>query len=213
MRVGLFGGTFDPVHLGHVHAGLAVHRHLRLQQLRMILSARPGHRNQPETTNQQRWEMLQLACADHPELEPDDSELRRPGKSYAIDTVRHFRQVQTDSQLCWITGLDSYLTLPTWQSWQDLINYCHIVVVHRPGHAREDNAKGQQTLMAFEQRFRAQSIGDEPAGSVVFLELPMLNIAASQIRSSSGGNEMTDYLHPRVASYIKERNLYPTQEG
>ena len=91
MRIGLYGGTFDPVHLGHVHAALAVQEALQLDHVRMVLSARPGHREQPNTANVHRWEMLKLACDEHPTLRADDSEIQRPGVSYAIDTLRQIR--------------------------------------------------------------------------------------------------------------------------
>ena len=116
MRIGLYGGTFDPVHLGHIHAALAVKHDLQLDHVRMVLSARPGHRDQPNTANTHRWKMLKLACDEHSALVADDTELQRPGYSYAIDTLQHFRARYPREQLCWIMGMDSYLTLPTWRN-------------------------------------------------------------------------------------------------
>ena len=84
MRIGLYGGTFDPVHLGHIHAALAVKHDLQLDHVRMVLSARPGHRDQPNTANTHRWKMLKLACDEHSALVADDTELERPGCSYAV---------------------------------------------------------------------------------------------------------------------------------
>ena len=78
MRLGLYGGTFDPVHQGHIHAALSSYQYLSLSEVRMILAARPDHRDQPDTPNVHRWEMLKLACADHPELEADATEVERP---------------------------------------------------------------------------------------------------------------------------------------
>ena len=106
MRIGLYGGTFDPVHLGHTHAALAVKHDLQLDHVRMVLYPRPGHRDQPHTANTHRWKMLKLACDGHSALVADDTELQRPGCSYAIDTLQHFRAQYPRSQLCWIMGME-----------------------------------------------------------------------------------------------------------
>ena len=207
MRIGLYGGTFDPVHLGHVHAALAVHQHLSLDRVHMILSARPSHRQQPLTTNAQRWEMLQLACSPHDALVADDTELRREGKSYAVETLRQFRKQYADDQLCWIMGMDSYLTLPTWHDWQGLVDFAHLVVVQRPGqHSAMD-----KELESFQQHFQADSLGTSRAGSIVLLSIPMLDISATQVRClvQSGGSAKA-LLADGVSTYINRNNLYPT---
>ena len=214
MKIGLYGGTFDPVHLGHIHAALSVREHLQLDEVRMILSARPGHRLQPQTANNHRWKMLELGCVEHSGLVIDDTELQRSGKSYAIDTVKKFRQQYGDTQLCWILGMDSYITLPSWQDWCSLIHYCHIVVVQRPGEVSAETAVGSGPLAAFEQQFRAETIGDQPAGRMVFLELPMLSISASRVRSAlAEGTSIADLVSPRVHAYLEQHSLYPTREG
>lgn len=211
MRIGLYGGTFDPVHLGHLHAAQSVQQHLDLDRVHMILSARPSHRDQPQTSNEHRWQMLQLACAEHETLRADAIELRRCGKSYAIDTLRAFRQQNHDAQLCWILGMDSYRTLPTWQNWRELLHYGHLIVVDRPESGRADI---DRVLNELEQRHRAESIGRAPAGRIVFLSLPMKAISASQIRRRRHAGESDKaLLDPRVWSYINQHQLYLTQEG
>jgi len=212
VRIGLYGGTFDPVHLGHIHAAQCVQQRLNLDRVHMILSARPSHRDQPQTPNDHRWKMLQLACAEHEKLQADDSELRRPGKSYAVDTLRAFRQQNPDAQLCWILGMDSYRTLPTWQNWRELLQYGHLVVVHRPGPIAESDT--DPVLNAFEQRHRAESIDGALAGKIAFLSLPMMAVSASQIRCRrSAGESDQALLDPLVWSYINQHQLYLTQEG
>lgn len=210
MRIGLYGGTFDPVHLGHVNAAASVRDHLDLDRVQMILSARPGHRDQPETQNQHRWQMLQMVCAEHEGLVADDSELRRPGKSYAIDTLRQVREQWPDAQLCWILGMDSYQTLPTWEKWRELLNYCHLVVVQRPEYYGDTNSE----LMDLERDHQSESIGSAQAGCIVFLRLPMQNISSSQVRGyRHNGRSAETLLDHRVWSYIKQHDLYPPQEG
>lgn len=212
MRIGLYGGTFDPVHLGHIHAALSVQRHLNLDRVHMILSARPSHRDQPQTSNDHRWEMLQLACAEHENLLADETELRRSGKSYAVDTLRVFREQNPDAQLCWILGMDSYRTLPTWHNWHELLQYGHLIVVERPEPHGE--ADSDHVLKGLEHRHQAESIGCAPAGRIVFLSLPMKAVSASQIRwRRSAGDSDKALLDPRVWSYINQHQLYLTQEG
>ena len=207
MRIGLYGGTFDPVHLGHVHAASAVQEALQLDQVRMVLAARPEHREQPKTTNAHRWRMLKLTCDAYPALIADDSEIQRPGPSYAIDTLQQFRTAYPQAQLCWIMGMDSYFTLPTWQDWQGLVDFAHLIVVQRPG---------QQTSMArdlesFQQRFHANSLDDSRAGSIVFLSIPMLDISATQVRCLvQSGSSAKALLADDVWAYINRNNLYPT---
>ena len=205
MRIGLYGGTFDPVHLGHVHAALAVQEALQLDRVHMVLSARPGHREQPNTANVHRWEMLKLACDEHPTLSADDSEIKRPGFSYAIDTLRQFRANYPQGQLCWIMGMDSYLTLPTWHDWQRLVDFAHLIVVQRPGQ----QAAMDRELESFQQRFYADSLGTSRAGNIVSLSIPMLDISATQVRCLvQSGSSAKALLADGVWTYIDRNNLY-----
>ena len=210
MRIGLYGGTFDPVHLGHIHAALAVKHDLQLDHVRMVLSARPGHRDQPNTANTHRWKMLKLACDEHSALVADDTELQRPGCSYAIDTLQHFRARYPRSQLCWIMGMDSYLTLPTWRNWQTLVKFAHLIVVQRPG---QPTAVDQQ-LASFQHRLQAGSLDTSRAGSIVFLPIPMLDISATQVRCLAQSEESPEaLLSASVWTYINRNHLYLTKEG
>ena len=171
-----------------------------------ILSARPSHRDQPQTPNDHRWKMLQLACAEH------GSCSRRyragsPGKSYAVDTMREFRQANPGAQLCWILGMDSYRTLPTWQNWRELLQYGHLVVVQRPESSPEPD--GDQVLNEFEQRYRTESIDRALAGNILFLTLPMKAVSASQIRCRRRAGESDKaLLDTLVWSYINQHQLY-----
>jgi nicotinate-nucleotide adenylyltransferase len=209
MRLGLYGGTFDPVHQGHIHAALSSYRYLSLGEVRMILAARPDHRDQPDTANAHRWEMLRLACADHPELEADATEVERPGKSYAIDTLSSFRRRYPKAQLCWILGMDSYATLPSWHCWQDLLKFGHLAVLERPGH----KVSVGPALKEFERAHRAQSLGESRAGRIVFVPTSMLTVSASQIRcqrkAGAAPEHLLDY---KVWSYINQHQLYVGQE-
>ena len=129
MLVGLYGGTFDPVHVGHTHAALAVKDALQLEQVRMVLAARPGHRGAPHSEAGHRWAMLCLACEQHAGLVADNTELLRAGHSYTVATVAAVRAADPTAVPCWILGQDAFATLPTWHRWRELLNYCNLVVV------------------------------------------------------------------------------------
>lgn len=209
MRLGLYGGTFDPVHQGHIHAARSAYQYLALDEVRMILAARPDHRDQPDTANVHRWEMLSLACADYPELKADATEVDRPGKSYAVDTLRSFRQRYPSAQLCWILGMDSYATLPSWHRWRDLVTFGHLVVLERPGHS----IAVEPVLKEFESAYRNQSLEDAEAGRIVFVPTSMLEISASFIRCQrKTGAEPAHLLDHKVWSYINQHQLYAGQE-
>jgi nicotinate-nucleotide adenylyltransferase len=209
MRLGLYGGTFDPVHQGHIHAALSSYQYLSLSEVRMILAARPDHRDQPDTPNVHRWEMLKLACADHPELEADATEVKRPGKSYAIDTLSSFRRRYPQAQLCWILGMDSYATLPSWHCWRDLLTFGHLAVLERPGHT----VSVEPALEEFERAHRAQSLGEGLAGRIVFVPTSMLTVSASQIRCQRKAGAAPEHLlDHKVWSYINQHQLYVGQE-
>ena len=216
MLVGLYGGTFDPVHLGHIHAALVAKQELCLSQVRMVLAARPGHRVEPHASSQHRWEMLRLACAEHGGLIPDAVELQRKGMSYTIDTVEALH-VAGDIP-CWILGQDAFATLPAWHRWQALMNFCNLVVVSRPGDVREEPREVKRLCDAHEvHRFASDAVGQ-----VYRLRAPMLEISATQVRAllcsrqdeKLTANEATqDLLADPVCTYITQYQLYQTTEN
>lgn len=200
-RLGLLGGTFDPIHCGHIHAARVAQRELDLDQVHMIVAARPGHRHPPEATPEQRLAMLELACAREQHLIADPIELNRPGKSYAADTVACIKGQYPDAELFWILGEDAYDTLTEWHRWAQLISLCHMIVLRRPGYS-----------------------GCEPAALTALREAPdhtqiaklseaMLDLSATQIRDALRlGRAVDHWLNPAVAAYIDEQKLYVNQE-
>jgi len=133
--VGIFGGTFDPVHQGHVHALDLLCQTLSFKRIHWILSARPPHKDQVSASIEQRFEMLQLALAGKKVYFPDDSEIVRQEKSYTVDTVELFREKYPKTNLVVIIGSDSLLNLPSWHRYKELIEQVNWVVMHRPGYS------------------------------------------------------------------------------
>jgi nicotinate-nucleotide adenylyltransferase len=210
MLVGLYGGTFDPVHLGHIHAACEVKKKLGLAEVRMVLAARPGHRGNPESDVQHRWAMLQLACERYPGLVADDVELRRSGKSYTVATVAQVRAADAENIPCWILGQDAFATLPIWHRWQELLDYCNLLVVTRPGDVRVEPQQVQQLCAKHETRcFDSTRIGQ-----IWRLELPMKEMSATQIRAKlADGEAVEDLLAAPVYTYITQNRLYQHTEN
>ncbi len=135
-RIGIFGGTFDPVHNGHLRTALEVAELLAFDELRLVPASVPPHRGAPLATAAERLRMLQLAADAHPGFVVDDRELVRGGASYTIDTLRSLRaELGETVRLCLIVGMDAFAAIDTWKEWRALGDHAHIVVVQRPGAA------------------------------------------------------------------------------
>lgn len=210
MLVGLYGGTFDPVHLGHTHAALQVQQALNLGEVRMVLAARPGHRGAPAENTRHRWRMLCLACDQHECLVADDTELHRAGTSYTIDTVAAVRGDQQDVVPCWILGQDAFATLPVWYRWQSLLDFCNLIVVERPGDTRDEPVEVQSLCHDHE----VQAFDQTRIGQILRLNIPMKEISATQIRSNIAAGEAVEHLlAPPVYAYIRQHRLYVNTEN
>ncbi len=205
----LFGGTFDPVHLGHTHAAAAVCDALGLSEIRLVLSARPSHREPTGASLPQRWEMLCLACEEDVRFVADDREVRRAGPSYTVETLRAARAADADGPLFWVIGSDALVELPSWYRWREVLQLCTLIVLRRPGF---DAVYPPAVARLLEGRASA----DEPSlprGQIYFVAGEMRQVSASDIRRAlgSGGPEAARAAHllnPQVATYITQHGLY-----
>ena len=213
----LFGGTFDPVHLGHLHAARVVCDALALSEVRLLLSARPGHRAEPQATVEQRWQMLRLACADDGRLSPDDTEIRRAARqgrpSYTVETLEELREQQPRAVLAWVIGSDAYRELMTWHRWREVLGLTNLVVLHRPGTPLQL----ADELDALTRERRLAQPPQQPSGGVLVLEATMRDVSSTTIRQAlaaagrqSSGHcaAVADLLPPAVYTYIIEHHLY-----
>ncbi|MCK9532655.1 MAG: nicotinate-nucleotide adenylyltransferase [Gammaproteobacteria bacterium] len=212
--VGLFGGTFDPVHFGHLRPALECLVALGLPELRLIPSAMPPHRAAPVASPEQRLAMLRLAAADQPGFVVDARELQRPGPSYTVDTLRELRAELGDARpLCLLLGTDAFLGLPSWHHWQALPELAHLVVMHRPGFPREALAEradeAVRALLAARQLASPTDLHGRPAGGIWLQPVTALDISATAIRASIGAGGSARYLLPdAVWRYIEQNGLY-----
>ena len=204
MLVGLYGGTFDPVHLGHLHAALSVKRSLKLAHMRMILAARPGHREAPKVSVEHRWNMLSAACAGT-HLCADDMEVVRHGRSYTIDTLEAYRHLHPQHLPCWVLGQDAFATLPSWHRWRELTNLCNLIVVERPGQLTPESAQVNEYCRQYER----PALVATKVGQIVRLRLKMKDISSTVVRSKiAAGEAWQQLLATPVSTYISQHRLY-----
>lgn len=200
-RVGLFGGTFDPIHIGHLISARAVAERLGLDQLILIPSAKPPHKHAEVVAEAaDRLEMVRLAIADEQAFELSDCEIRRAGPSYTIETVRHFRdRLGTEVELYWIIGADSLAELSIWRRITELAELCQIVTACRCGFESPD-------LSPLTGLLDPQQIKRLEAG---LLSTPLIDISATQIRRRVSERLSIRWLvPPAVAKYIEQHGLY-----
>ena len=206
--IGVFGGTFDPVHFGHLRPALEVMEKLGLAEVRMLPSARPPHRGQPHATAEHRLAMLKLALAGKSRLVADDCELQREGPSYMVDTLETLQQGFPSVPLALIIGQDAANGLDRWHDWRDLFELAHIVVMRRP-----ETQACYAAPLADEMNGRlvdsASCLHKQAAGCVLPLQITQLDISATTIRGMFASGRSPDYLTPpAVIEYIREHQLY-----
>ncbi len=217
---GLFGGTFNPIHLGHLHAAQAVRERFDLNGLIFIPSALPPHKTPAGVADaHDRMEMTRFAISEHPGFSVSDLELKRTGPSYTIDTLSHFKRVTPAGvQLYFILGIDAFLEIDTWKSYRDLFQQIPFIVMNRPGtgkvsgtetwriagdHLRAVVSEGYQFSVS-----RSCFVHDEKP-SVHIADVAPLAISSTRIRHHIRTDRPIESLVPEgVSNYIKKRGLY-----
>ncbi len=212
-RLGLFGGTFNPIHYGHLRAAEEVCEALALHRLWFIPAGHPPHKTTPAITPfEVRLEMSRLAVGDHPVMSVSDLEGRRPGRSYSIETLRQIRrEVGPAWELYFILGLDAILEIATWKDYKDLFTLSHFVVLDRPGYDRQ--RLGEVLLGEVHPLFRPlqrETGFQHPSGhNVVLQETTLMDISGTGIREMVRHGRSIRYLLPEaVREYIITHKLY-----
>lgn len=203
--IGIFGGTFDPIHLGHVRMVEEAKRLLALTEVRLIPCHQPPHRQRPQLSSQQRLHLLRLATSGIDDVVVDDRELNRQGPSYTIDTLESLRS-EYGNDVCFVLlmGADAYSALDRWHRWQDILQHAHIAVFLRPGFTLPN--KG--LLADLEAGSTKQALLNKPVGRVVFLSQEQADISATEIRKQLADGVVPHQLAPAVRDYIIEHQLY-----
>lgn len=209
-RVGILGGTFDPVHIGHLRSALEVAELMALDEVRLVPCARPPHRDTPSSTAEDRLAMVRCAVQDQQLLRVDARELERDKPSYTLDTLESLRQeLGPEPRLYLLLGWDAFCGLPNWHRWSELLDHCHILVLQRPD-ADSEAPEALRNLLA------ARSAADPlalsgPCGQIAFVWQTPLAVSATQIRHLLACGRSVRFLVPdAVLDYINAHGLYRT---
>jgi len=208
---GILGGTFDPVHLGHIALAEAALAQLPLGEVLWLPSGSPGHRAPPVANARDRLAMLRLATAGNPRFRIDDSELDRSEPTYTVHTLARLRVQMGNAQpLALLLGGDSFLSLPTWLRWRELFDLAHVAHVSRPGHVPGKGGPAPELSAEIARRSaRGEQLGASAAGRIASFDMPPLDISSSAIRLRLAAGQDTRHLLPAaVLVYIEAHHLY-----
>ncbi|MDW9401945.1 nicotinate-nucleotide adenylyltransferase [Pseudomonas soli] len=207
-RVGILGGTFDPVHIGHLRSALEVAEFMCLDELRLLPNARPPHRDTPLVAAQDRLAMVRGAVQGVERLSVDARELARDKPSYTIDTLESIRgELNAHDQLFLVLGWDAFCGLPSWHRWEELLQHCHILVLQRPD-ADVDPPDELRNLLAARSESDPTAMSG-PAGHISFVWQTPLAVSATQIRQLLASGKSVRFLVPdAVLAYIEAHDLY-----
>jgi nicotinate-nucleotide adenylyltransferase len=205
--IGIYGGTFDPVHFGHLRTALEVREIFRLDELRLVPCAQPPHRERPMAAAELRLQMLHIAIAGQAGFAVDDRELRRGGPSYMVDTLASIRAEAGATPLVLFIGADAFAGLERWYEWQRLFDYAHIVVMTRPGSVE----LMLTPFFAARHTDDKQCLKNRTSGYMLLQNVTQLEISATQIRKLLGEGRDPRFLLPdSVLAFIRDHHLYQT---
>lgn len=207
--IGIYGGTFDPVHYGHLRTALEVKEAAGLDEVRFVPCRLPPHRAAPEAAPERRLKMLEIALQDaEPAFSIDTRELDRPGPSYMVDTLASIRTEIGARPLCLIVGMDAFLGLPHWHRWRELFDLAHLIVMRRPGTA-PDSPGDLGPYLRERQIDQAGTLSRLPSGSICFVDVIQLDISATRIREIFKTGKSARYLIPEpLRRFILDERLY-----
>ena len=197
--IGIYGGSFDPIHLGHLRTATSLKTELQLDHLFLLPCCKPVHKDGLKYSSNDRLNMLNLALENFSTLEVDSREILRGGDSYMIDTLRELKQIYKDEPICLIIGMDSFQKIKTWKNWKEFSKLVHLVILQRQGSNLIDS-----TLDTFHTSKDSNQLKLESNGLLYFSNCPKINISSSDIRSRISANQNLDNLLPKsVINYLR----------
>jgi nicotinate-nucleotide adenylyltransferase len=206
--IGIFGGTFDPIHYGHLRTALELQQSLELEYVHFVPSAHPPLKTRPITDGKLRLRLVAAALEGEPQFVADARELEREGPSYTIDTLASFRSEFPRRPLCLLVGMDAFLGLPTWYRWDELLDFAHLVVAHRPGWRAPDSGFLGDLLRARRTQDPAE-LKASLAGRVHVQPVTQLEISSTDLRASIAAGLDPKFLMPEnVRRIILETECY-----
>ncbi|MBN2646345.1 MAG: nicotinate-nucleotide adenylyltransferase [Thiotrichales bacterium] len=202
--IGIYGGTFDPIHHGHLRAALEIAQQLDLQQVRFIPCAQPVHRAAPNVSAQQRCAMLELAIADQPKFVLDRIEIERDGPSYMVTTLQSLAEVFAEPGMVLLLGTDAFAQFCRWHEWRKILQLANLAVMHRPGEGL--NFIGEEAALFAQCRVARFT---QRSGQILDVAITQLDIRSTRIRQQIQHGIHPDYLTPpAVVQFIQQQGLY-----
>lgn len=214
--IGILGGTFDPIHNGHLRLAQEALEQCRMQQVRFIPNGTPPHRTPPVASAEARMDMVRTALHGHHEFSVDVREVYRTDPCYSVDTLTSLREeFGSEQPLCLLLGSDAFLNLHTWHEWRRVFDLAHIVVMQRPGRPLGNAMETADDALKEEYRARLapapRRLHESASGAIVALDMPLLDISATDIRRRCAEHKNIRYLTPDgVAHYIYSQKTYTT---
>ena len=197
--IGIYGGSFDPIHLGHLKTATTLKTELQLDHLFLLPCCEPVHKDGLKYPSNDRLKMLNLALEKFSTLEIDSREILRGGGSYMIDTLHELKQIYRDEPICLIIGMDSFLKIKTWKDWQEFSKLVHLVILQRQGFNIINSS-----LDSFHNTKEVNELRLESNGLLYFSNCPKINISSSDIRDRIAANQNLDDLLPKsVINYLR----------
>ena len=198
--IGIYGGSFDPVHLGHLQTATSIKNELNIARLFMLPCFEPVHKNSLNYTSKQRLQMLDLAIKEFNSLEIDTREILRGGNSFMIDTLLDLKESFKNESICLIIGMDSFIKFKTWKNWDEFSKLIHLVVLPRNGDQPVSN-----TLTTFETVKNIDRLKSNSSGHLYFSNSQMIDISSSAIRGKIAANQNLDNLLPiSIINFLKK---------
>ncbi|OUR88589.1 nicotinate (nicotinamide) nucleotide adenylyltransferase [Gammaproteobacteria bacterium 42_54_T18] len=211
--IGLMGGTFDPIHLGHLRLAWEASALLGLTQMEIMPCHLPPHRDTPSSDAAHRIKMARLACAETSNFHVNDWEIEKHSESYTVETLQYLRdQTSSETPLIFVMGMDAFRLFCRWHRWQDILNLCHLWVAHRPGSQPPETHSDEYALLEKNRAEHPHDLLSSAAGSIHVHNTTALDISATQLREDiQQGFEPRFLLPDTVWHYIKLHQLYGWQ--
>ncbi|WP_434931312.1 nicotinate-nucleotide adenylyltransferase [Shewanella sp. HL-SH5] len=215
MRIGILGGTFDPIHLGHIRPALEVKQQLHLDKVWLMPNHIPPHKQSTNVSSKHRLAMVEDVCQQFSDLEVCDIEINRDSPSYTVVSLQNLQHTYPQHQFYFIMGMDSFLHLPSWHLWQTLFNHCHIVLCQRPGWQLDTCNSMQQVLdsksinhVDYVQQLTSHQT-PPTHGAVIPVAIALQNISSTDVRHKLHNNQpVNELIMPSTLSYIQQHKLY-----
>lgn len=212
--IGILGGTFDPIHMGHTIPSEYLAKKLNLNTVYLLPAHIPPHKQSTSVSASHRLQMVGQVCANHPLFTLDARELKRTTKSFTIDSIKELKLEQPNSTIYFFIGTDSLLTLPTWYQIEEILSLCHFVVSSRPGYQLPESrtdTKNNSNNDFYHGRLTTEvaDLKSVNCGKILIIDTPKVNISSTELREKLKQQQCcADYIDPFVYQYIKQQGLY-----